>query len=45
VEGKGLRIAAQMLNRLEGKSPKEATAMVRGTFKRFFGGVGMAVNF
>ena len=45
VEGKGLRIAAQMLSRLEGKTPKEAIAMVRGAFRRFFGGVGMAVNF
>lgn len=45
VEGKGLRIAAQMLSRLEGKTAKEATAMVRGSFRRFFSGIGMAVNF
>lgn len=45
VEGKGLRIAAQMLSRLEGKTAKEATAMVRGSFRRFFSGIGMPVNF
>ena len=45
VEGKGLRIAAQMLSRLEGKTAKEAIAMVRGSFARFFGGLGMGVNF
>jgi hypothetical protein len=45
VEGRGLRIAAQMLSRLEGKTAKEATAMVRGSFKRFFGGIGLAGNF
>jgi len=45
VEGKGLRIAAQMLSRLEGKTAKEATALVRGSFRRFFTGIGIAVNF
>ena len=45
VEGKGLRAATQMLNRLEGKTAKEATALVRGSFRRFFTGIGMAVNF
>lgn len=45
VEGKGLRVATQMLSRLEGRSAKEARAMVRGSFGRFFGGIGMPVNF
>jgi hypothetical protein len=45
VEGKGLRIAAQMLSRVEGKTAREATAMVRGSFRRFFSGIGMAVNY
>jgi hypothetical protein len=45
VEGKGLRTAAQMLSRLEGKTAKEATALVRGSFRRFFSGMGMTVNF
>lgn len=45
VEGRGLRIAAQMLSRLEGKTAKEATAMARGSFRRFFGGIGLTVNF
>jgi hypothetical protein len=45
VEGRGLRIAAQMLSRLEGKTAKEATAIVRGSFRRFFSGIGLTVNF
>ena len=45
VEGRGLRTAAQMLSRLEGKTAKEATAMVRGSFRRFFSGMGIAVNY
>lgn len=45
VEGKGLRAATQMLARLEGRPTKEARAMVRGSFKRFFAGIGMAVNY
>ncbi|MBI2087637.1 MAG: nucleotidyl transferase AbiEii/AbiGii toxin family protein [Deltaproteobacteria bacterium] len=45
VEGKGLRAATQMLGRLEGRSAKEARSMVRGSFSRFFTGIGMAVNF
>ncbi len=45
VEGRGLRIATQMLNRLEGKAAKEATAVVRGSFRRFFTRIGMALNF
>lgn len=45
VEGKGLRISAQMLSRLEGKTAKEAAAMVRGSFRRFFSGIGMSVNY
>ena len=45
VEGKGLRAATQMLSRLEGRTAKEAKVMVRGSFKRFFTGIGMPVNF
>lgn len=45
VEGKGLRAATQMLSRLEGRPAKEARAMVRGSFSRFFTEIGMAVNF
>lgn len=45
VEGKGVRIAAQMLSRVEGKTAREATALVRGSFRRFFSGIGIAVNF
>jgi len=45
VEGRGLRIAAQMLSRLEGKTAKEATAMVRGRFRRFFNALGTTINF
>jgi len=45
VEGKGLRAATQMLARLEGRQGREARAMVRGSFKRFFTEIGMAVNF
>lgn len=45
LEGKGLRVAAQMLSRLEGKTAKEATAMVRGTFRRFFGVMGISAKF
>jgi len=45
VEGRGLRIATQMLNRLEGKTAKEAMALVRGSFRRFFTGIGIAVNY
>ncbi len=45
VEGKGLRTATQMLSRLEGRSAKEARAMVRGSFSRFFSGMGMEANF
>jgi predicted nucleotidyltransferase len=45
VEGRGLRVAAQMLSRLEGRPAKEARALVRGSFKRFFGGIGMPVTF
>jgi len=45
VEGKGLRAATQMLNRLEGRPAAEARAMVRGSFSRFFWGIGIAVNF
>lgn len=45
VEGKGLRAATQMLSRLEGRAAKEARAMVRGSFSRFFTEIGMAVNY
>lgn len=45
VEGRGVRAATQMLSRLEGRSANEARAMVRGSFARFFKGLGMAVNF
>jgi hypothetical protein len=45
VEGRGLRAATQMLSRLEGRSAREARAMVRGSFRRFFSGMGMTVNF
>jgi hypothetical protein len=45
VEGRGLRAATQMLCRLEGKTSREARALVRGSFKRFFTGLGLPVNF
>jgi len=45
VEGRGLRAATQMLSRLEGRSAREARAMVRGSFRRFFSGMGMTINF
>ena len=45
VEGRGLKAATQMLSRLEGRSAKEARAMVKGSFSRFFAGIGMAVNY
>ena len=45
VEGKGLRIAARMLSRIEGRSATETRAMVRGSFSRFFAELGMDVNF
>lgn len=45
VEGRGLRAATQMLCRLEGRSSREAKALVRGSFKRFFAGIGVRVNF
>lgn len=45
VEGKGLRSATLMLARLEGRSAKEARAMVRGSFSRFFTEIEMAVNY
>jgi predicted nucleotidyltransferase len=45
VEGRGLRAATQMLSRLEGRPAKEARTMVRGSFSRFFSGIGLAVNF
>ena len=45
VEGRGLRAATQMLGRLEGRPAKEARVMVRGSFSRFFRGIGMEVNF
>jgi len=45
VEGKGLRAATQMLGRLEGRQGREARAMVRGSFSRFFKEIGMAVNY
>lgn len=45
VEGRGLRVATQMLGRLEGRPSREAKALVRGSFKRFFTGLGLAVNF
>jgi len=45
VEGRGLRAATQMLSRLEGKTAKEARAMIRGSFARFFAGIGMDVNY
>ena len=45
VEGRGLRAATQMLGRLEGRMAKEARAMVRGSFSRFFKEIGIAVNY
>jgi len=45
IEGKGLRAATQMLSHFEGRPAKEATALVRGSFRRFFTGIGMAVNY
>lgn len=45
VEGRGLRAAIQTLCRLEGKTSREAKALVRGSFKRFFAGLGLPVNF
>jgi hypothetical protein len=45
VEGRGLRAATQMLGHLEGRSSREAKALVRGSFKRFFGRIGVTVNF
>jgi hypothetical protein len=45
VEGRGLRAATQMLSRLEGRPAKEARAIVRGSFKRFFSEIEMNVNF
>jgi hypothetical protein len=45
VEGRGLRAATQMLARLEGRSGREAKALVRGSFGRFFAGIGMNVNY
>ena len=45
VEGRGLRAVMRMMNLLEARSPKETRAMVRGSFGRFFGGIGMAVNY
>lgn len=45
VEGKGLRAATQMLARLEGRQMREARAMVRGSFSRFFAGIEIAVNY
>jgi len=45
VEGRGIRAATQMLSRLEGRSAREARAMVRGSFRRFFAGIGTMVNY
>jgi len=45
VEGKGLRAAIKTLCRLEGKTTAESKALVRGSFRRFFVGIGMPVNF
>ena len=45
VEGRGLRAATQMLSRLEGRQGREARAMVRGSFSRFFKEIGMSVNY
>ena len=45
VEGRGLRAAIQMLCRLEGRTSREAKALVRGSFKQFFTGIGLTVNF
>jgi hypothetical protein len=45
VEGRGLRAATQMLHRLEGRSSREAKALVRGSFKQFFTGLELTVNF
>ena len=45
VEGRGLRAAIQMLSRLEGRTSREAKALVRGSFKRFFSAIGVTVNF
>ena len=45
LEGKGFRVAAQTLCRLEGKAANESRALVRGSFRRFFVGIGMPVNF
>ena len=45
VEGKGLRAATQMLSRFEGRPAKVARAMARGSFSRFFRGLGKGVNY
>ena len=45
VEGRGIRAATQMLSRLEGRSAREARAMVRGSFRTFFAGLGISVNY
>jgi len=45
LEGRGLRAATQTLSRLEGKTTAESRALVRGSFRRFFVGIGMPVNF
>ncbi len=45
LEGKGLRSATQMLTRLEGRTAREARAMVRGSFRRFFHAIGLATNY
>ncbi len=45
VEGRGLRAATQMLARLEGRRSQEAKALVRGSFSRFFAGIGLKLNY
>jgi hypothetical protein len=34
-----------MLSRLEGRSAREARAMVRGSFRTFFAALGISVNY
>lgn len=45
VEGRGIRSATLALRDLEGRPVREARAMIRGSFSRFFAEIGMAVNY